>query len=181
MSNIRNTEEMYVPILYLKELQLTNHHSVKAILDANRNSLMLLDLKFSIGTLGIGSGAFIAALYGMNLKKFHRRNEHGFPRCHRLVCCVCRYGLWIWPHQTSQSPACDNVRRIWGKGSRLDQRRHWAASGQTRERMRHRRLKEERLGALEERKMNLLQQRQEAAIAASTALGKRMGNSVLPI
>lgn len=31
---------------------------------------MLLDLKFSIGTLGIGSGAFVASLYGMNLKNF---------------------------------------------------------------------------------------------------------------
>jgi magnesium transporter len=51
---------------------------VKAILDANRNSLMLLDLKFSIGTLGIGSGAFIAALYGMNLKNFIEESDFGF-------------------------------------------------------------------------------------------------------
>ncbi|KAF4630934.1 hypothetical protein G7Y89_g7204 [Cudoniella acicularis] len=61
VSNIRNTEEI-----------------VKAILDANRNSLMLLDLKFSIGTLGIGTGAFIAALYGMNLKNFIEESELGF-------------------------------------------------------------------------------------------------------
>ncbi|EKD14594.1 inner membrane magnesium transporter mrs2 [Drepanopeziza brunnea f. sp. 'multigermtubi' MB_m1] len=61
VSNIRNTEEI-----------------IKAILDANRNSLMLLDLKFSIGTLGIGSGAFIAALYGMNLKNFMEESDIGF-------------------------------------------------------------------------------------------------------
>ncbi|PBP16106.1 inner membrane magnesium transporter mrs2 [Diplocarpon rosae] len=61
VSNIRSTEEI-----------------VKAILDANRNSLMLLDLKFSIGTLGIGSGAFIAALYGMNLKNFMEESDLGF-------------------------------------------------------------------------------------------------------
>ena len=51
---------------------------MKAILDANRNSLMLLDLKFSIGTLGIGSGAFFASLYGMNLKNFIEESDLGF-------------------------------------------------------------------------------------------------------
>jgi magnesium transporter len=39
---------------------------------------MLLDLKFSIGTLGIGSGAFIAGLYGMNLKNFLEESDFGF-------------------------------------------------------------------------------------------------------
>ncbi|KZF20817.1 cora-domain-containing protein [Xylona heveae TC161] len=61
VSNIRNTEEI-----------------VKAILDANRNSLMLLDLKFSIGTLGIGAGAFVASLYGMNLENFIEETDYGF-------------------------------------------------------------------------------------------------------
>ncbi|KAF6222507.1 hypothetical protein HO173_013398 [Letharia columbiana] len=61
VSNIRNTEEV-----------------VKAILDANRNSLMLLDLKFSIGTLGIGTAAFAASLYGMNLKNFIEESDLGF-------------------------------------------------------------------------------------------------------
>jgi len=39
---------------------------------------MLLDLKFSIGTLGVGSGAFIAAVYGMNLKNFMEESQFGF-------------------------------------------------------------------------------------------------------
>ncbi|KAI9675842.1 MAG: magnesium ion transporter [Trizodia sp. TS-e1964] len=80
VSNIRNTEEI-----------------VKAILDANRNSLMLLDLKFSIGTLGIGSGAFIAALYGMNLKNFMEESDLGFigvTGCSfAFALVVCMYGL----------------------------------------------------------------------------------------
>ncbi|CAD6502741.1 BgTH12-05331 [Blumeria graminis f. sp. triticale] len=80
VSNIRNTEEI-----------------VKAILDANRNSLMLLDLKFSIGTLGIGSGAFIAALYGMNLKNYMEESDLGFMGITgwSLVfsAVVCAYGL----------------------------------------------------------------------------------------
>ncbi|KAI9880754.1 MAG: magnesium ion transporter [Pleopsidium flavum] len=80
VSNIRNTEEI-----------------VKAILDANRNSLMLLDLKFSIGTLGIGSGAFIAALYGMNLKNFIEESDYGFVAVSAwsfiFAAIVCSYGL----------------------------------------------------------------------------------------
>ncbi|MCJ1476047.1 magnesium ion transporter [Lambiella insularis] len=80
ISNIRNTEEI-----------------VKAILDANRNSLMLLDLKFSIGTLGIGGGAFIAALYGMNLKNFMEESDYGFYAVSGFsfvfAAVVCSYGL----------------------------------------------------------------------------------------
>ncbi|KAI9675258.1 MAG: magnesium ion transporter [Caeruleum heppii] len=80
VSNIRNTEEI-----------------VKAILDANRNALMLLDLKFSIGTLGIGSGAFIAALYGMNLKNFLEESDYGFLGVSVwsfvFAGIVCSYGL----------------------------------------------------------------------------------------
>lgn len=51
---------------------------MKAILDANRNSLMLLELRFSIWTLGLAAGTFIAALYGMNLKNFIEESDAGF-------------------------------------------------------------------------------------------------------
>lgn len=80
INSIRNTEEI-----------------VKAILDANRNSLMLLDLKFSIGTLGIASGAFIASLYGMNLKNFLEESELGFLGIAGtsvvFVALICGYGM----------------------------------------------------------------------------------------
>jgi len=80
VSNIRNTEEI-----------------IKAILDANRNSLMLLDLKFSIGTLGLGVGTFIAALYGMNLKSYIEEVDWGFPlvsgMCGIFTAIACTYGL----------------------------------------------------------------------------------------
>jgi magnesium transporter len=79
VSNMRNTEEI-----------------VNIIHDANRNSLMLLDLKVrhnpfspflsfgltgevSMTTLGIGSGAAIAGLLGMNIKNFLENWEYGFP------------------------------------------------------------------------------------------------------
>jgi magnesium transporter len=61
VSSIKNTEEI-----------------IRAILDANRNSLMLLDLKFSILTLGTTVGMFIAALYGMNLENFIEETNYGF-------------------------------------------------------------------------------------------------------
>ena len=71
--------------------------SVKAILDANRNALMLLDLKFSIGTLSIGSGAFVAALYGMNLRNFLEESDLGFWGVSgfsgAFAAVVCLYGL----------------------------------------------------------------------------------------
>ena len=58
---------------------------------------MLLDLKFSIGTLGIGSGAFVASLYGMNLKNFIEESDLGFLGVSAwsfvFAAIVCSYGL----------------------------------------------------------------------------------------
>lgn len=77
--------------------RLTIFHSVRAILDANRNSLMLLDLKFSVGTLGLAMGTFTAGLYGMNLENFIEETNWGFAGVtgasvfFSLV--VCWYGL----------------------------------------------------------------------------------------
>ncbi|KAJ5670649.1 uncharacterized protein N7477_006012 [Penicillium maclennaniae] len=80
VTNIRNTEEV-----------------VKAILDANRNSLMLLDLKFSIGTLALAAGTLYSALYGMNLKNFIEESDFGFGGvsaiCFAITGVVSIYGL----------------------------------------------------------------------------------------
>ena len=58
---------------------------------------MLLDLKFSIGTLGIGSGAFVASLYGMNLKNFIEESNLGFVGVTTwslvFAAMVCAYGM----------------------------------------------------------------------------------------
>lgn len=80
VSAIRNTEEI-----------------VRAVLDANRNALMLLDLKFTIGTLGITAGMFVAALYGMNLENFIEESHAGFAVVSVLstvlAIIACVYGL----------------------------------------------------------------------------------------
>lgn len=58
---------------------------------------MLLDLKFSIGTLGLAMGTFLAGLYGMNLENFIEETNWGFggvtgmSMFFSLV--VCWYGL----------------------------------------------------------------------------------------
>ena len=58
---------------------------------------MLLELKFSIGTLAIGVGTFGAALYGMNLKNFMEESDLGFwgvsASCLLLSVVVCSYCL----------------------------------------------------------------------------------------
>ncbi|KAI0434843.1 cora-domain-containing protein [Xylaria sp. FL1042] len=80
VSSIRNTEEI-----------------IRAILDANRNSLMLLDLKFSVGTLGLAMGTFIAGLYGANLENFIEETHWGFGAVTGISVImsllVCKYGL----------------------------------------------------------------------------------------
>lgn len=83
----------------LRSRQLTKllYHSIRAILDANRNSLMLLDLKFSVGTLGLAMGTFLAGLYGMNLENFIEETNWGFGAVTGISTIfsliVCYYGM----------------------------------------------------------------------------------------
>ena len=82
---------------------------------------MLLDLKFSIGTLGIGSGAFVAALYGMNLKNFLEESEIGFFGVSAwsfvFAAIVCTYGL----------TKLRKVQRVsmWGEAGKRGSRGSW--------------------------------------------------------
>lgn len=58
---------------------------------------MLLDLKFSIGTLGLAAGTLVSALYGMNLKNFIEESDLGFGAvsavCVFFTAAVSMYGL----------------------------------------------------------------------------------------
>lgn len=51
---------------------------VNIILDANRNSLMLFELKVTIYTLGFTVATLLPAFYGMNLKNFIEESNLGF-------------------------------------------------------------------------------------------------------
>lgn len=61
ISDIKSTEEI-----------------VNIILDSNRNSLMLYDLKITIYTLGFTVATTLPAFYGMNLKNFIEDSNVGF-------------------------------------------------------------------------------------------------------
>ncbi|AEO65108.1 uncharacterized protein THITE_2111749 [Thermothielavioides terrestris NRRL 8126] len=102
VSSIRNTEEI-----------------IRAILDANRNSLMLLDLKFSIGTLGLAMGTFLAGLYGMNLENFIEETKWGFGTITAFSSIfslmVCWYGL----------VKLRKVQRVKMNGGVLRSQSHW--------------------------------------------------------
>ncbi|KAK0729797.1 mitochondrial inner membrane magnesium transporter mrs2 [Lasiosphaeris hirsuta] len=97
VSSIKNTEEMYILPCSLCGIWANMSNSIRAILDANRNSLMLLDLKFSVGALGLAVGTFLAGLYGMNLENFIEETNWGFSAVTGLSTAfsllVCWYGL----------------------------------------------------------------------------------------
>lgn len=137
---------------------------------------MLLDLKFSIGTLGIGSGAFIAALYGMNLRNFIEESHIGFVGITGwsivFAGIVCAYGM----------TKLRKVQRLsmWGEGGRRG--RNWREESHDRalvnkeieagrrERLeRHQRLKDERFGAIEDMRADLITKHDLAIQAAATA------------
>ncbi|CAD6444480.1 12235539-031f-4f0d-be53-0a57926d85a4 [Sclerotinia trifoliorum] len=170
VSNIRNTEEI-----------------VKAILDANRNSLMLLELKISIGTLGMGSGAFIAALYGMNLKNHIEESDLGFLGVSGW-CGI--FAAIVWFYGISKLKKVQRVS-MWGESGMRG--RNWrvaedeakAVEMDKGRRERGRRLKEERGSAMEEVRAKVLEQRKsihdavastdaEKKVAAMAAMASRI-------
>ncbi|KAF0272941.1 hypothetical protein FOG51_02233 [Hanseniaspora uvarum] len=51
---------------------------VNIMLDSNRNSLMLFELKVTIYTLGFTIATLIPSYYGMNLKNYIEESEYGF-------------------------------------------------------------------------------------------------------
>ena len=108
---------------------------------------MLLDLKFSIGTLSMGSGAFLAALYGMNLKNFIEESDLGFwgisGVSFALAVGVCVYGL----HKLRRVQRT----RMWGGGGR-NRRGSWRDVDPTTGKLRLDAVREERMRRLKEAK-----------------------------
>lgn len=52
--------------------------SVKSILDSHRNSIMMLEVRFSVAMLSIASGTYVAGLYGMNVINGLEEAVNGF-------------------------------------------------------------------------------------------------------
>ena len=101
---------------------------IRAILDANRNSLMLLDLKFSILTLGTTVGMFIAALYGMNLENFIEETNYGFFGISGL-CAVLTVVSVVWGMRRLRTV---QRMRMWGEGGSRAQDRARGRQGNNR-------------------------------------------------
>lgn len=134
---------------------------------------MLLDLKFSIGTLGIGSGAFVAALYGMNLKNFLEESELGFfgvsVWSFVFAAIVCTYGL----------TKLRKVQRVsmWGEAGKRGSRGSWRntdeeaaagllGAGRKNRTERSLRLREERYNSMKE---GILMEEQRLPVLAGKA------------
>lgn len=59
---------------------------VNIMLDSNRNSLMLFELKVTIYTLGFTIATLLPSFYGMNLKNFIEESEYGFAGVFLFSC-----------------------------------------------------------------------------------------------
>lgn len=82
---------------------------------------MLLDLKFSIGTLGIGTGALVAGFYGMNLKNFIEESDLGFfgISCSTFVCAAIVWVIGLHKLRRVQQVS------MWGEQDRAGGRGNW--------------------------------------------------------
>ncbi|KAH9884865.1 hypothetical protein F4778DRAFT_799435 [Xylariomycetidae sp. FL2044] len=105
VSSIRNTEEI-----------------IRAILDANRNSLMLLDLKFTVGTLGLAMGTFIAGLYGMNLENFIEETQWGF---YAVTSVSIIFSLWVCKYGLTKLRKVQRVKMQGDEFRSADREYHW--------------------------------------------------------
>ncbi|KAJ8595562.1 cora-domain-containing protein [Rhizopogon salebrosus TDB-379] len=75
---------------------------VELILDSNRNALLALDLKVSIATMGIGTGALIAGLFGMNLKSHMEDMPYAFMAMSALSSAVALLVAWTGLRRLAQ-------------------------------------------------------------------------------
>ncbi|KAG0271306.1 magnesium ion transporter [Linnemannia exigua] len=77
-SYLKQVEEIANTVSIVKQQMQSTEEIVNVILGANRNQLLLFELRIAMGTLGMSSGAIIASLYGMNLHNYLETNPHAF-------------------------------------------------------------------------------------------------------
>ncbi|CCK67897.1 Mfm1p KNAG_0A02080 [Huiozyma naganishii CBS 8797] len=77
ISNVKTTEEV-----------------INIILDSNRNQLMLLGVRFSIGMLSLGGAIFVGSVYGMNLENLIEETNYGFTSA-VVVGCISTVWLYV--------------------------------------------------------------------------------------
>ncbi|CAE6442730.1 unnamed protein product [Rhizoctonia solani] len=89
ISNVQSTQEI-----------------VELILDSNRNALLALDLKVSIGTFGIGVGALVAGLFGMNLQSHLEDDRFAFFAVSGVAMGVAGLVAWLGLRRCVLNYAC---------------------------------------------------------------------------
>ncbi|ORX95776.1 cora-domain-containing protein [Basidiobolus meristosporus CBS 931.73] len=75
---LKQVEEIANTVAAVSANTKTTEDIVNIILDSQRNNLLLLELKITMGTLGLGAGSFVACLFGMNLTSFYEDNPYAF-------------------------------------------------------------------------------------------------------
>lgn len=88
-------EEVVQTVENLTSQIKTSEELIRFVLDANRNELMLLGLKFSIGLLSMGATMYVAALYGMNLENFIEEADCGLQLI-VVIGCLAMLVLFIY-------------------------------------------------------------------------------------
>jgi magnesium transporter len=78
LSNIKTTEDI-----------------INITLDSQRNRVMLLELKLTMGTLALGSGGVMSGIFGMNLLNHLEKHPHGFSMVVGSMTLVTGSLLWI--------------------------------------------------------------------------------------
>lgn len=77
-SYLKTSDEIVQTVENARSQIKTTEEIISIVLDSNRNELMLLGLKFSIGLFSMGIVLYVAALYGMNLENFIEEKDGGF-------------------------------------------------------------------------------------------------------
>ncbi|KIK67883.1 hypothetical protein GYMLUDRAFT_36679 [Collybiopsis luxurians FD-317 M1] len=74
----KQVEEIVSEVGNLEANVQSTQEIVELILDSNRNALLALDLQVSIATFGVGTGALITGLFGMNLANHFENHPFAF-------------------------------------------------------------------------------------------------------
>ncbi|KAJ3724187.1 Mg2+ transporter protein cora-like protein [Lentinula guzmanii] len=74
----KQVEEIVNEVENLEANVQSTQEIVELILDSNRNALLALDLQVSIATFGVGTGALLAGLLGMNLTNHFESHPYAF-------------------------------------------------------------------------------------------------------
>ncbi|ODO10820.1 hypothetical protein I350_01418 [Cryptococcus amylolentus CBS 6273] len=98
-SFVKQVEEIVSEVDTTVANMVSTQEIAELMLDSGRNALLALDIKISIATLGIGTGALFAGLFGMNLTTHLEDNPYAFLTASGLAFAlsilIIAYGLRI--------------------------------------------------------------------------------------